>query len=176
MNMKKFPLFLIFMIFALFKCGLDVVSGQAPPHYKYRGLETCASTCHNTDTLGYQYIIWKKSPHAQSYQVLASAKARQYARNAGIEGDPQENLKCLQCHSTGAGLDSSYYLTTYRKEDGVTCEACHKVKWILQTVIHDERECYKCHNSSVHKVPKFVYSEKFPLIQHPMPEGKKRGS
>lgn len=160
-------------LFSLLLIQTGIVTAQHDTvHYKYRGVETCAGTCHNNEESGFQYDIWKKSAHSRSYAALGTNKASRIAKKAGIEENPQEALRCLECHTTGAGLTSDYYLTTYRKEDGVTCEACHKLKTQMQTIIFKEEDCLQCHNNSVHKTGKFIYSKQFPRIAHPIP-GKK---
>ena len=102
---------------------------QETTKYRYRGAENCASVCHNNDTMGFQYDTWKKGPHAKAYFTLTSKKAKSYARTSRIFEDPRESSLCLRCHITAEGADSTFLTPTYRKEDGVTCEACHKKKY-----------------------------------------------
>jgi hypothetical protein len=166
----------ILMIIFIIVIDFDVVLAQNTTHYRYRGLEVCASTCHNTDSMGHQYTKWKNSAHSGSYNALATGTAKRYAKNANVTGSPQESAICLKCHITGAGLDTSYYLPTYRKEDGVTCEACHKVITMLKTIKPHESDCLVCHNNSVHKVNDFNYKERFQIIVHPMPVAMKEKS
>ncbi len=140
--------------------------------YLYIGMEKCASVCHNTKDMGYQYDIIRKSPHANAYRVLLSEKAARYAEKADIKGDPSQNQVCLSCHMTGSGLDSSFFAVTYKKEDGVTCEACHKGPFITKTFIPKEADCLKCHENSLHKTRKFDYKVNCAKIAHnrPTPE------
>jgi len=161
------PAIILLILFSFIK--IDIVSAQNTDHYKYRGLDLCASTCHNTDSMGHQYTIWKKSKHSKSYVALASAKAARYAKIANVTGNPQESETCLKCHTTAIGLDPSYYLPTYRIQDGVTCEACHKIKSMPRTIKPHESDCLVCHNNSVHKVKDFNYKERFQIIAHPLP-------
>lgn len=170
--MKKGYLMLVTLLFVVICTDQGIALAQNQSHYKYRGAETCAAVCHNGEKLGFQYDIWKNSAHAKSFDALATKKAGRFAGKAGVDTDPRESLKCLMCHTTGAGLDTSYYLTTYRIEDGVTCEACHKEKSMTKTIIPHQDACLNCHNKSVHKQKKFVYEERFPLIVHPMPKEK----
>ena len=146
---------------------MDNISAQNVQHYQYKGIEYCAS-CHNDAKTGLQqYTTWKNSLHSVSYLELATKKSAKYAQRAGIEDNPQNNIICLRCHVTSAGLETSYYTTTYRKEDGVTCEACHKVKEKSNTIIPPESSCLNCHNNSVHRTRKFIFNKKFQKIAHP---------
>jgi hypothetical protein len=145
-------------------------SVQTVSKYKYQGLDKCASVCHSNNELGFQYDIVKKSRHTEAYEILGSAKAAKFAKAAGVTTKPAETPLCLQCHTTGAGLDPSSYLTSYRKEDGITCEACHKDPLNPQTVLPDEKRCLTCHSNTVHKVNKFVYAERIKKIAHPQKE------
>ena len=46
-----------------------------------------------------------------------------------------ESLACLKCHVTASEADSSSIGATYKKEDGVTCESCHKGEFIPKTYL-----------------------------------------
>ena len=142
-------------------------SQQGISKYTYVGLDKCAKKCHMNNELGFQYDLIRNSPHANSYKVLAGRKAQIYARQAKVEGDPQQSLVCLKCHVTGGGLDASYFAPTYKKEDGITCEACHKGPTSGQTVLPGEKKCLECHDNKVHKVPAFEFRERFAKIAHP---------
>ncbi len=145
---------------------------QEKPKYHYAGAEKCASVCHNNEEMGFQYNIWKESRHSESYLSLVSDRALRYAKNTGLKGNPQENSMCLECHITGAGLDSSFYEPTYKKEEGVTCEACHKKEYNVEAFLPIETDCLRCHNNSVHKICKFNFNAKCKKIAHPRPETK----
>ena len=84
--------------------------------------------------------------------------------------DPEESLVCLKCHVTGGGLDSSFFAVTYRKDEGVTCEACHKGPYITKAFLPTEIDCLKCHNDSVHKISEFDFKDKSAKIAHPRPK------
>ena len=137
--------------------------------YLYVGAEKCASVCHNNDTMGYQYNLWNGSPHRNAFTVLASEKAKKYAREAHLQENPQVSQVCLKCHITGAGLDSTYFASTYKKEDGVTCEACHKHSYNSKTYLPDESDCLVCHNNSLHQVHKFSFKMENEKIAHKRP-------
>jgi len=143
---------------------------QDNPKYHYVGIEKCASACHNKEEMGFQYDIMKNGPHSRAYKILTSKKAMHYAKNAKVKVDPQESTVCLKCHVTGGGLDSSFFAVTYKQDDGVTCEACHKGPYITKTFIPTETDCLKCHNDSVHKISEFDFKNKSEKIAHPRPK------
>jgi hypothetical protein len=142
---------------------------QKKGKYLYVGMEKCASVCHNNKDMGFQYDMVKSSPHANAFHILLSRKAYRYAKKANIKENPRESPVCLKCHVTGGGLDSSFFSASYRKDDGVTCEACHKGAYITKTFIPKEEDCLKCHNGSVHKIRIFNFKQNCVKIAHPRP-------
>jgi hypothetical protein len=146
---------------------------QEKVKYHYVGMEKCASVCHNNEEMGFQYNLMKNGPHSNAFKILVSEKAYRYAKNANVTGNPQESFECLICHITGGGLDSSFFASTYRKEEGVTCEACHKGPFITKAFRPKAEDCLKCHNNSVHRVHRFNFEEKSAKIAHPRPVTKK---
>ncbi|MCX6254604.1 MAG: multiheme c-type cytochrome [Bacteroidia bacterium] len=145
---------------------------QEKTRYLYVGAKTCVGKCHNNTATGYQYNIWKRSSHSKSYIHLTSEKALRYSKRANIKENPQESATCLKCHITGSGLDSSSYGDTYSKEEGITCEACHKGEFITKSFLPKETDCLRCHNDSVHKTSKFDFNGKYAKIAHPKPKAK----
>jgi hypothetical protein len=143
---------------------------QENPKYIYVGSEKCASVCHNKEEMGFQYNIMKNGPHSQAYKILTTIKAMRYTKNANVKVDSQESSVCLICHVTGGSLDSSFFAVTYKKGDGVTCEACHKGPYISKTFLPTETDCLKCHNDSVHKISEFDFRVKSAKIAHPRPK------
>jgi hypothetical protein len=152
--------------------GITKRPNQENSRYKYVGMEKCALVCHNNKEMGFQYDIVKNSPHPKAYSALSSVKAAHYCKNAHVRENPKESLVCLKCHVTGGGLDSSSFASTYKKEDGVTCEACHKGEFITKTFLPEESDCVKCHNNSVHKTRKFNFKDGCAKIAHPRPKVK----
>lgn len=148
-------------------------NGQENLKYRYVGAEKCAKTCHNNEEMGFQYDIVRNSRIAGSFKVLDSRKADRIARKAGLKEDPQKSIVCLCCHVTGGGLDTSFFAVTYKKEDGITCEACHKGPYRPKSFIPVESDCLKCHNNSVHGIPEFIFIERSEKIAHRRPETKK---
>lgn len=145
------------------------ISDQEKVKYKYVGMEKCASVCHNNEQMGFQYDIMKSGSHSNAFKILVSNKAAHYAKYANLKENPRESLVCLKCHVTGGDLDSSFFASTYKKEDGVTCEACHKGAFITKAFIPKEADCLKCHNGSAHKMHKFNFKENCAKIAHPRP-------
>jgi hypothetical protein len=143
---------------------------QEKSKYLYVGSEKCASVCHNNEEMGYQYDIWKKSLHSDAYKILNSKRAVRFGKNAGIAGNPQENSGCLRCHVTGGSLDPSFFTVSYKRDDGVTCESCHKREYITEAFLPKETDCLQCHNNTVHKTHKFVFNERWVKIAHPRPK------
>ena len=125
--------------------------------YQYVGTEKCASVCHNNEKMGFQYDIMKSGPHSEAYRILTTEKAACYAKKVKVREHPQESFVCLRCHITGAGLDSSFFAATFKKDEGVTCEACHKGAYISKAFLPKESDCLHCHNDSLHEVPKFNF-------------------
>jgi hypothetical protein len=148
------------------------VSAQEIVKYRYVGMEKCASVCHNNGEMGFQYDVMKNSSHSNAFKILVSAKATRFAKKVNVKENPQESAICLRCHTTGAGLDSSFFASTYKKEDGVTCEACHKGAFITKTFIPKEEDCLKCHNDSLHKMRHFNFRDNCVKITHPRPKAK----
>jgi ferredoxin len=145
-------------------------SAQEIVKYHYIGMGKCASVCHNNEKMGFQYNIMKNSPHSNAFKILATDKAVRYAKKANVKENPQESPVCLKCHVTGGGLDSSFFAATYRKEEGVTCEACHKGAFITKAFIPKEEDCLRCHNDSVHRINKFDFRKNCVKIAHPRPK------
>jgi hypothetical protein len=144
-------------------------SAQEKTRYQFVGAEKCASVCHNNDTMGFQFNSWNSSPHRDAFNILASKKAEKYAIKAHLTANPQESQACLKCHITGGELDSSYFTATYKKEEGVTCEECHKHIYDGKTYLPTEADCLKCHNDSLHKVHKFDFRKGCTEIAHKRP-------
>jgi hypothetical protein len=158
---------------SLYLAPISKIAGlQEKVKYLYVGMEKCASVCHNNKDMGFQYDIVKNSPHANAYNILLSEKALRFAKKADLKGSPDQSPVCLSCHVTAAGLDSSFLTSTYKKEDGVTCEACHKGAYITRTFIPSEADCLKCHNDSVHKTRVFNFKVNCEKIAHKRPVAK----
>ncbi len=91
---------------------------------RYTGSLACAR-CHGGPEKGYQFSKWRSSPHANAYATLATPRAREIAREAGLDTEPLVSEACLKCHATAyhdvaGGVEPAYTLF-----EGVGCEACH---------------------------------------------------
>ncbi|MFC1558335.1 multiheme c-type cytochrome [candidate division KSB1 bacterium] len=172
--MKKIHFSSTAFILFIFIFFTDSTQSQEETKYQYKGAEKCGATCHKKKEMGNQYNTWKESPHSKAFTILSSEKAKLYADNAGIEENPAESAVCLKCHVTGGGLDESYFTATFKKEDGITCEACHKREYAQKTFLPKEEDCLKCHDNSVHPVPEFDFEDRCGKIAHPRPKEKSR--
>jgi DnaJ-class molecular chaperone len=94
-----------------------ITSGQGKGRFQYVGSAACAE-CHGEDAIGNQMKIWLSSPHAKAYAALSSKGAGEIAKKNNIS-DPENDARCLKCHTTGGGQSA---LTA---KEGVGCEACH---------------------------------------------------
>ncbi len=104
-------------VFAVVLCYRHAYSNRATATHV--GIKMCRK-CHESDGIGNQYKIWSGTPHAKAYQVLApnNPRAAEYGKKVGV-ANPQEDVRCLRCHTTGGGRASE------TREEGVGCEACH---------------------------------------------------
>lgn len=132
------------------------------------GSAACGS-CHNGPDHGHQYDVWRRSPHARAWAVLATPRAAELAREMNVQGDPQQSEACLKCHATGPHAD-----------EGVGCEACHGPgrKYSAEAVMRDPAaaraaglraaslaDCMGCHNPAHGKA--FNAEEAWKQIAHP---------
>ena len=174
--------------FVLGACLILYLTNQnySQAKYKYIGIERCANLCHKGEKKGSQLETWEKSTHSKSFVTLATPFAKELLKKHGVtEGDPQKSEICLQCHSTGYGLDESNFDAAFKIEEGVTCEACHGPGSVYRSLsimkdkekflasggsIPTEKECLICHNNKGHEVYAFNFEERFKKIAHPIPE------
>ncbi|MCA9726718.1 MAG: cytochrome c3 family protein [Candidatus Eisenbacteria bacterium] len=152
--------------------------------HQYIGVDGC-KLCHKTEKSGDQYGKWLASPHAKAYELLASDEAKEVAKKAGVEGDPQKADQCLQCHVTAHGVKAELLGAKYKVEDGVGCESCHgagadyKSKKVMEDkdaavaaglIIPTEATCTKCHNEKNPTHKGFDYKTAVEKIAHPTPK------
>ncbi|MEW6073728.1 MAG: multiheme c-type cytochrome [Planctomycetota bacterium] len=103
---------------------IEAAEGSAAGNPRYSGVRACTE-CHRGPAMGYQFNRWRMSPHAQAYAVLATEEAEAIARQEGVVGDPQADARCLDCHTTAAGLGPAHLVPGFDRSDGVQCESCH---------------------------------------------------
>jgi len=97
-------------------------AAQAPPN-RYVGAARCKG-CHNAADSGDQYGRWTQEKHSKAFEVLASAEAKKYGKERGVD-DPQKSDKCLKCHVTAYGKPAAEVHRTFDPKLGVQCETCH---------------------------------------------------
>ena len=100
--------------------SLAMVNGE----HKYIGIKKC-KMCHKSKKRGEQVQQWEGSEHAKAFEHLATPEAKEVAKKAGVEGDPQKSAECLSCHVTGHDAPAAQKEASYTLEEGVSCEACH---------------------------------------------------
>ena len=162
--------------------ALGACAADAPAH-KYLGAAKC-SVCHGSEAKGNQFGVWKKTAHARAYDALAGEAALKIAKEKGLAKPPQQSDECLKCHVTGFGKPAATFDATYKKEEGVTCEACHgpgsdyKTISVMKDqaaaiaaglVLPDEKTCTQCHNKESPVFKGFVFKEYVAKIAHPNP-------
>jgi hypothetical protein len=153
---------------------------------RYVGAETCKN-CHNGKDKGDMFDHWSQTPHANAFKTLAGAKAKQVAKELGID-DPQKSQKCLKCHVTAYGVDAKLIKASFKAEHGVQCESCHgpgenhqkkRMKEAMQkgaepspidaaevTSLRSPEACTKCHNQESPTYKPFCLVERMTKIEH----------
>jgi len=151
----------------------------AEGEHQFTGVMQCAQ-CHRAAGMGYQFSKWRLSRHAQAYVNLGSEAGYEIAAKEGVEGNPQEDLRCLKCHVTGADRSPDAFLPGVNRADGVQCESCHGPgsDYGPEAVMRDpvaarnagltpvtEDTCRMCHDQA-HGRP-FDYASAVQSIAHP---------
>ncbi|MCP5068183.1 MAG: hypothetical protein GY946_16600 [bacterium] len=164
--------------------------------HKYIGARKCKS-CHGKEGIGNQYGSWLETAHAKAMETLTTDKAKEWASEASVS-DPQNDEKCVKCHTTGYGVPEDQLSSKYTRDEGVQCEACHgpgrdyrKKKIMIDKELAKEKGlipqsaevCVGCHNDeSPAWDPErytqadgsksgFDYELAVKAIAHPIPEG-----
>lgn len=156
------------------------VRGEKTTQPRYVGSRVCQQ-CHQGAEQGHQYVEWLRSRHSHAFWRLGADWALYLAALRPQFGDlvnPQGDRRCLLCHVTGAQDPDNLFVATYRREEGVTCEACHGpgseyIKPEIMSdrerflgnggVIPDERVCRSCHRNG----ERFDFADWWPKIAHP---------
>ncbi len=148
---------------------------------KYVGLKTCIA-CHKGEKGKMVYESWLKTKHAQAYKTLQNEKSKEIAKKMNLKNDPTEAPECLKCHATGY-FPNEQMMPTNKKEDGVTCEACHgpgsayktthgkekKEEGLKKGLIigtNDEKICKRCHNPESPTFAGFNYKKDWEKVKH----------
>jgi len=160
---------------------------------RYIGAAMCKN-CHNGVDKGNAYDHWLSTPHSKAYENLASDKAKEAAKKAGVD-DPQKSEKCLKCHVTAFGVDKEKIKASFKPEHGVQCESCHgpgedhQKKRFAEAMKQgtppapmeaDEiqvgrklEKCQKCHNEESPTYKPFCLKERMEKIEHLDPRKKR---
>lgn len=112
--LKKFSIAACVLVTCAALCALPVFSQKKR---SYVGIDECKK-CHAAEAIGNQQKIWESTPHARAYRTLRQEAAQKIALKLNIE-QPQNDLRCLKCHTTGGGTSD------VTRTEGVGCEACH---------------------------------------------------
>jgi hypothetical protein len=157
------------------------VGGKRLPEYEYVGSRVCGE-CHAGRDIGGQHISWMQGGHGHAYWELHTDWAKFLAAIRDEYSDietPSTEWRCLKCHVTGAQDQEGRFAESFRKEEGVGCEACHGPgsAYVDPAImsdrqlylenggrIPDERTCRGCHEDD-----KFDFDERLPQISHPRP-------
>jgi hypothetical protein len=153
---------------------------------KYVGAKFC-SACHKAGKGGTAYAVWEKSGHAKAFETLKGKEAEEIAKKKGLKKPASESPECLKCHVTGGG-DAKNVEAGFKKEEGVTCEACHgaasgfkmmhnkgdiaKSKEAGMIFGKDPKACEKCHNAESPTQKAFKFDEMWAKIEHKLPPKK----
>lgn len=163
--------------------ALAFLTGAALAQNKYVGAKFCGS-CHKQEKTGAVYLVWEKSAHAGAFNTLKTKEAEEIAKKKGLTKPAAESPECLKCHVTGGGTATNVE-TTFKKEEGVTCEACHgaasgykmvhnkpenKAKAVAAGLIEgsktDAKPCQECHNANSPTFKGFKMDEYWTKIAH----------
>jgi hypothetical protein len=143
----------------------------------YVGAGKC-KMCHKSEKQGQQFPLWEARKHSKAFQALSADTAAEKAKEAGVEGNPAESPKCLNCHGP----------ITEFKQEGVTCEACHGPgsAYKKMSVMKDQAEaikkgltpygspeaikkqCLKCHENA--HGSSFDFDAAWEKVKHAKPE------
>lgn len=164
-----------------------IVAAMGMAENKYVGAKFCGA-CHKAGKGGTAYAVWEKTAHAKAYQTLLGDAAKKVAKERGLKTLPSESPECLKCHVTGGGAAKNVE-ATFKKEEGVTCEACHgaaSAYKIIHTkgdkaaaekagMIFPDKEgkaCEACHNAESPTHKEFKMKEMWAKIEHGLPAKK----
>ena len=202
---------LLFASLTLGLAGTGLLASQDPPpkkppvpqdSAKFVGARVCRN-CHRLPEKGDQYHHWgQKTPHVNAFKTLGTEKAREVARERGIE-DPQKAPECLRCHLTAYGKPTEDFERTFERVRtwGVQCESCHGPGSAHRTLrtraaarqspqearrlttldippgeirIPDEATCRSCHNPESPTYKPYDHKTFLARVAHPNPMRRKK--
>ena len=154
--------------------------------HSFQGVTRC-KMCHKKEKRGMQFEIWSGSAHSKTFELLGTPEALEIGKKLGVS-IPQEDAKCLRCHTVGHDAPAELRGKKFDLTEGVGCEACHgaggdyyksrvmkriRAGFIeassVGLIIPDESTCRKCHNSESPTPKEFNYNEMWAKIAHPIP-------
>jgi hypothetical protein len=168
---------------------LFVVASLGQAQNKFVGVGKCKA-CHSVEKMGgLAYKVWEKTPHANAYKTLLGDAAKKVAKEKGLKVAPSDAPECLKCHVTGGGAAKNVD-ASFKKDDGVTCEACHGAAsgWVM---IHNKKDdaskakakeaglslgdktgkaCELCHNAESPTHKEFKMKDMWAKIEHGLPK------
>lgn len=167
--------------------AMFILVGVSNAENKFVGAKACAM-CHKSGKGGTSFVVWEKSRHAQAYQTLLGDEAKKIAKKKGLKVAPNEAPECLKCHVTGGGSAKNVE-ASFKKEEGVTCEACHGAGSAFK-MVHSkgdlakskaaglnpgektEKFCTTCHNAESPTFKGFKLDAMWAKIEHGLPAKK----
>ena len=164
-----------------------LLAGSVAAQNKYSGVKFCGP-CHKQEKNGAVYTVWEKSAHAKAFETLKSKEADEIAKKKGLKTAAAESPECLKCHVTGGGVATNVD-AGFKKEEGVTCEACHgaasaykmihskpenlekaKAAGLVLPSKTDAKMCETCHNDKSPTFKGFKMAEMWGKIAHQLPK------
>jgi nitrate reductase cytochrome c-type subunit len=152
-------------------------------HSQYIGVRLC-QLCHNDESGGKVYDVWKKTNHSRAFTDLDSQRGKEIAESMGVDKNPQESQKCLKCHVTGY-TSKNIKEKSFNFSDGVQCEECHgpgseyisilTMKKLADNQISaesvafikpDKKLCLRCHDPVDKHILPFDEKIRFKKIAH----------
>ena len=130
--------------------------------------------------MGYQFSKWRLGKHARAYAVLGTKTGYEMATAAGITGNPQQDPRCLGCHTSGFAVSKDRFLEGFDFADGVQCESCHGAgsEYSPEAIMRDrlaalraglrpatKETCIPCHENAHGRT--FDYETSVRAIAHP---------
>ncbi len=191
--MKYITYFIFFAFIAILLYFLKTALEPEKDILYITGSEKCGE-CHGLKNVGDQHSVWKNSKHSEAYNQLLSNKAKDFASKNGLNS-PENEEKCLKCHSTEFSLKGIEKGPFYNITEGVGCESCHGAgsDYSPAEVMKDESSyirfggikgdintCKPCHsdsgniemilkdNSCPFQKDDFNYKAAFDKIKHPL--------
>lgn len=166
----------------------ETKTAETTKTFKYVGVAKC-KMCHKGEKNGNVFEKWQASKHATAYATLATDHAKEVAKKAGIEGDPQQAPECLVCHVTAYSVAAEQKEATLTIEEGNSCEACHgpgseyKGMKVMKDIYAgtvkgadfgliepNEAVCVTCHNPKSPTYKEFKFEVEVKNIAHPVPK------